>query len=183
MSSHQCRVSTAVNKIPVPATGMSHPGHAQVSSVRKAKAWAALAKAAAFLGCQQRPEAIPRPWRKGEISARRPPHPHSAEASLFKATSHHQHMEGLQGFAFWVTGGQIWSAPTQLKFLSNTETFPWTKTTSAALASQPHWAGLNCHWADHYLCLFNEQRSKELRWQSLEDRHASYISFALDKIQ
>lgn len=143
----------------------------------------AKAKAAAFLGCQQRPEAIPRPWRKGEISARRPPHPHSAEVSLFEATSHHQHMEGLQGFAFWVTGRQIWSAPTQLKFLSNTETFPWTKITSAALASQPHWAGLNCHWADHYLCLFNEQRSKELRWHSLEYRHASYISFTLDKIQ
>lgn len=96
-SSHQCRVSTAVNKIPVPATGMSHPRHAQTSSIRKAKAWAALAKAAGFLGCQQRPEAIPRLWRKGEISAQCPPHPHSAEASPVKATSHHQHMEVLAG--------------------------------------------------------------------------------------
>lgn len=42
-------------------------------------------------------------WRNWEVSARHCPHPHSAEASLFKLTSHHQHMEGLQGFASWVT--------------------------------------------------------------------------------
>lgn len=121
MSSHQCGVSAAVNKIPMSATRMSHPGRAQVGSIRKAKAWAALAKAAAFLGCQQRAEAIPRPWRNWEVSALHPPHPHSAEVSLFKATSHHQHMEGLQGFAFWMTARQIWLASSQLKFLSNTE--------------------------------------------------------------
>lgn len=105
-------------------------------------------------------------WRSWEISAQHGPHPHSAEASLFKAISHQQHVEGLQGFAFWVTGRQIWSTPSQLKFLSNTETS----------LNVSHWAGLNCH-----LCLFNEQRSKELRWQSLEDRHTSYISSALEK--
>lgn len=116
-------------------------------------------------------------WRNWEISPWHHPHPHSAKASLSKATSPHQVMEGLQGVAFWVTGRQ------STKISGLTQKHPWMKTTSAALTSQPHWAGWNYHWADPYLCLFHKQKSQQLRWQSLEDRRASYISSALDKIQ
>lgn len=38
------------------------------SSIREAKAWAALAKATSFIGCQRRAQATPHPWRNWEIS-------------------------------------------------------------------------------------------------------------------
>lgn len=69
MNSHRCRVPAAVSRIPMPAIAMPYPGHGQASSVRKAKAWAALAKATAFLGCQQREEAIPQLEKLGDLSS------------------------------------------------------------------------------------------------------------------
>lgn len=121
-SSHQCRVLTAVNKIPVPATGMSHPRHAQTSSIRKPKHgqhWPKqLLSLVANKGQRQSQDSGGRGRSQLNvlltlILLRRPWSRQHPTISTWRC---------LQGFAFWVTGGQIWLGLSHLKFLSNTET-------------------------------------------------------------
>lgn len=162
----------------MPATGMPRPGHPQIGSVRKAKAWAALAKAAAFLGCQQREEAIPQQEKLGHLSLTLSSSCWGIPVQGNIPPPAHGRLAGV----CILSDRQIDLIHLQLTFLSSTETSLNENISSLSKPAPLSWLELS--WAGQFnMWLFNKERSKELRWQSLEDRHASYISSALDQIQ